>query len=495
MKPPNLERGFGCFLLLFLASLGSLPAFGATITVTNTSDSGAGSLRDAIESAAPGDTITFGVTGIITLSQRLFIGKSLTISGPGASTLAISGNRLTRVIYVDTGVTVAISSLTIRDGNTNGEYWGGAVLNWGGTLSLDHVVATGNFGSQGAILNVAGSLTLTNSTLSGNSADYYGGGIENSRGGPPGSAMVTVINSTISSNHANAIGGGIANGPDTTMMLINSTVAANTSNYSGGGIGNGGTMMLISSTIWGNSAGAGGGIHTPGAPLKLKNVINANNSGGNCLGVVTSLGHNLSDDVTCALNGSGDLDHTPAQLDPGGLRNNGGPTQTVAPLSTSPTFNAVPLSYCTDAFGALISTDQRGISRPQGIACDIGSVEQLVQKSYDVCLLYDLTRAVNSGATLPVKLYLCDGVGKNLSASSIVLHSTGITKTSSSTTGPVLDSGNSNPDNDFRFDSSLSTNGGYVFNLSTRGLTTGTYNLNFTVTGDSFVYVAPFQVK
>ena len=50
-------------------------------------------------------------------------------------------------------------------------------------------------------------------------------------------------------------------------------------------------------------------------------------------------------------------------------------------------------------------------------------------------------------------------------------------------------------DNNFRFDPTLGSTGGYIFNLKTTGLTTGTYNLNFTVTGDSFGYAAQFQVK
>lgn len=61
--------------------------------------------------------------------------------------------------------------------------------------------------------------------------------------------------------------------------------------------------------------------------------------------------------------------------------------------------------------------------------------------------------------------------------------------------GVVQDSGNANPDNDFRFDSSLGGTGGYIFNLSTVGLTTGTYKINFNVSGDPSLYSAPFQVK
>ncbi|MBI1787009.1 MAG: hypothetical protein HYR60_05575 [Acidobacteria bacterium] len=114
---------------------------------------------------------------------------------------------------------------------------------------------------------------------------------------------------------------------------------------------------------------------------------------------------------------------------------------------------------------------------------------------YSTCLLYDPAKAAKSGSTMPIKLQLCDTNGNNQSSPSITVHAVSITQTSTSISGPVQDSGNANPDNDFRFDSTLGTTGGYIFNLSTKGLATGTYNLNFTVTGDTSVYSAPFQVK
>ena len=67
---------------------------------------------------------------------------------------------------------------------------------------------------------------------------------------------------------------------------------------------------------------------------------------------------------------------------------------------------------------------------------------------------------------------------------------------SSTAPGPVEDSGSANPDSNFRYDASLGGTGGYIFNLSTRGLATGTYNLNFKVVGaDPTIYSAPFQVR
>jgi hypothetical protein len=110
-------------------------------------------------------------------------------------------------------------------------------------------------------------------------------------------------------------------------------------------------------------------------------------------------------------------------------------------------------------------------------------------------LLYDPTKAVKTGATITIKLELCDRNGNHLSSSNITLHAINVTQTATSISGLVQDAGNANPDSDFRFDATLGTAGGYIFNLKTTGLTTGTYALNFTVTGDSSLYTAPFQVK
>jgi hypothetical protein len=114
---------------------------------------------------------------------------------------------------------------------------------------------------------------------------------------------------------------------------------------------------------------------------------------------------------------------------------------------------------------------------------------------YSVCLLYDPTKAVHSGATIPIKLQLYDGSGNDLSSSTITVHAISVTQISTSTSGAVENAGNSNPDNDFRFDATLGSTGGYIFNLKTTGLSTGTYKVNFTVTGDSFVYAANFEVR
>ena len=105
--------------------------------------------------------------------------------------------------------------------------------------------------------------------------------------------------------------------------------------------------------------------------MNLKNTILASNTAttasDDCAGGMTSLGYNIASDASCALGGTGDLNSTNPLIGP--LANNGGPTQTHALLSGSPAIDLVPLSSRT------VSTDQRGIARPQGAACDSGAYE------------------------------------------------------------------------------------------------------------------------
>ena len=111
-----------------------------------------------------------------------------------------------------------------------------------------------------------------------------------------------------------------------------------------------------------------------------------------------------------------------------------------------------------------------------------------------ICPLYDQTRSVKAGATFPIKLEICDGSGNNLSSPSFTVRATDITKMSEFSGAPES-SGNANPDSKFRFDSSLGNGGGYIFNLSTVGLSPGTYSLLFTVNGVPITYAVNFGVK
>jgi len=111
---------------------------------------------------------------------------------------------------------------------------------------------------------------------------------------------------------------------------------------------------------------------------------------------------------------------------------------------------------------------------------------------YAICLLYDPTVARRSGTVYPIKAQLCDASGNNLSSPEIVVHAVSVTQTSTNTPANLDDVGNANPDFDFRYDAAL---GGYIFNLSLRGIATGTYNLNFQAGADPALHSSPFAVK
>jgi len=231
----------------------------ATITVTNTDDSGAGSLRQTLADAVDGDTINFdsslsGQTITLT-SGQLVVDKSVVINGPGAANLAVNGNAADRVFYVSEHLIVTISDLTIENGN---------------------VLGLGGFG--GGIFNAHSRLTVSNCTISSNWALHGGGGIMNY--GDWDSAALTVINCTITGNatwyYSEAAGGGIcSNGffGTASLEVLDSTISDNWSAMYGGGIYNGGvagsaTMTVNNSTISGNSAlygGYGGGVYNNGS--------------------------------------------------------------------------------------------------------------------------------------------------------------------------------------------------------------------------------------
>lgn len=115
---------------------------------------------------------------------------------------------------------------------------------------------------------------------------------------------------------------------------------------------------------------------------------------------------------------------------------------------------------------------------------------------YEVCPLFDQSRAYRLKSTVPVRFQLCDAQGQNLSSASIVVTATGLVKRDGiATSTTVEDAGNANPDDRFRYDAGLGGTGGYIYNLSTKGLSTGTWELRFTVSGDPMTYSVTFDLR
>ena len=104
--------------------------------------------------------------------------------------------------------------------------------------------------------------------------------------------------------------------------------------------------------------------------------------------------------------------------------------------------------------------------------------------------LYDPTKVHQGGSTIPIQLEIIGANGNNLSSAGTIVTALRIALVSSSVYGPVEDAGNSNPDNNFRF-----SGNSYIFNLKTTGLSTGTYNLYFTVGADPTLHTVQFQIK
>ena len=113
---------------------------------------------------------------------------------------------------------------------------------------------------------------------------------------------------------------------------------------------------------------------------------------------------------------------------------------------------------------------------------------------FGISVLYDQTKAAKSGSTIPIKLQLVDALGHNVSSATLVVHAVSLIQITTSASETINDAGNSNPDANFRFDSSLA-GGGYIFNLKTTGLTTGTYRLGFTTDGDPGIHYVQFAVR
>ena len=337
---------------------------------------------------ASGETITLSVVG----TNQLEITDSISIEGPGADLLSISGNDNSRVLLIDNGdnnteIDVTISGVTIRDGNTGSNILGagsepGAGIRNRENLTLDQVVVTSNtsfrFGTffpadqrnGGGIFHSLGTLNLSDSTISGNTAKVSGG-IRIASG------TAEITNSTFSGNSAQDAGAGVGASGSSTVTVRSSTFTGNRANndgssteFRGGGLfaESSSTLTLHNSIVAGNFTGTGNQESnidkTSGATVSSSSSHNL--IGGSSPGISNGVNGNIVG------NGSGGVIPITDILVPT-LADAGGTTLLHRLVVGSPAINAGNNAEVL----AGVTTDQRGtgFARIIGGIVDIGAFE------------------------------------------------------------------------------------------------------------------------
>jgi hypothetical protein len=289
-------------------------------TVTNLNDSGPGSLRDALATTPAGGTVSFqpGLSGSIALTTgQLEVSHDLTIAGPGAGAITVSGSHTSRVFHIPIAATATISGLAV----TNGQASDGGGISVDGALNLSRCVLSGNTASgSGGGLFSSGALSVADSTLDANHARNGNGGAVDASG-----TRSTFVRVRFQDNDSSSSDGGggaiIASGAlsITDCSFVGNTAARPGGNERGGAVwafGPGSTLTISGSTFSGNTAGnvaagsygIGGAIHTD-AGLTLANstiVGNAVNGSGSAGGGGLGIGGAPATITSCTITGNRD---------------------------------------------------------------------------------------------------------------------------------------------------------------------------------------------
>jgi len=303
--------------------------------------------------------------GVMTILHSRVYSSSSTTSGGGIYNSG-SGALVGALTLVDSEVTT----------NTAGNIGGAGILSFYGTMTISNSVVSGNTtpGYGGGLYVHLSALMLTSSSVDRNAA-VRGGGLYSNY-----TSTMAIDRSTFYNNRATLFNGGaidIADSGKQTVAITNSTLVSNTSVTSGGGIfvSVGSTVLTINnSTLAANKGSSGGGIYVNQGTATLRNTMVVNSPGiDNCSGNITDGGNNLQYGGTVA-NSCG---ATIATADPklSRLGAHGGGTDTMALIVGSAAIDAGNPATCA-------ATDQRGVARPLGLACDIGAYEGALGPGY-----------------------------------------------------------------------------------------------------------------
>ena len=322
----------------------------ATFTVDNTNDSGAGSLRQAIEEANEThgiDIIQFDseLSGqkITLTSGELQISDSVKIQGLlSADDLTISGNNTSRIFSIDdfdaeNQVAVVIDKLTLTEGNSS--EGGGAIANFENlTISQSKIINNKNTSQKptdggGAIRNSdTGHLTIDQTLITNNQSHAFGGGITNF-------GELDVNYSIISHNQVTGGGGGGIDNRGRQADITGSLIAQNTNTVGpAGGFGNGTaqtTTVVKNSFIFGNQAVNGAGFFVNAGNVEIINsLVNNNQAQNNGGGAGVATEGNLTIENSLISSNS-------AEVNGGGIFNDGGSLELVFSLVFDNTPNNV----------------------------------------------------------------------------------------------------------------------------------------------------------
>ncbi|MBK8049126.1 MAG: Ig-like domain repeat protein [Anaerolineales bacterium] len=317
-----------------------------TYLVNTTADAGPGSLRQALRDVCTGGEVRFapaltagGPVTITLTSTELTATKHITLTGPGADLLTVSGNSARRVLAVKPDVTAIISGVTVSNGFNLGP---GSGMHNQGALTLINTVFANNraINTGGGGLYNTGVVTLTGGAFRQNQTNAYGGGIHNT-------GSMTLRNTAFSANTASARAGALYNSG---VVTVNGSTFEQGQGATGGAIytDGSGSLTLQDTTLVNNIAYATAGAIYAAAPITLSNCTLLTNT-ANIGGALYTLEASQIANTTFAYNRSSG---------PGGAIHNNGPTAIVnstfvsnsAPIIGGGIYNTAQLTITHSTF-------------------------------------------------------------------------------------------------------------------------------------------------
>lgn len=351
--------------------IGNTAGIGGAVSSTN----GTVVIRDStfIENeAAIGGAVADVGSGDLTVTNSTFQGNRAAIGG---ALEKISGR-------------VLVDASTFTDNDASGGVGGSIALGGGASLVVtDSSLTAGDASAGGAIaaadmITVSGGAAVDASGVRTGDLNVAADGI----GVTQADVQVELVRTTIADDRA-TVGGGVvganrivvSDGVVTTegggsLFAVNTTLSGDAATERGGALAfDEGDVTLVYVTSAGNASPLGTDVQA--ATLTSFGTVFASEGGTSCdVGTTTSNGYNRSTDASCGLDAATDQE---SAGDPrlGPLADNGGPTPTRLPLTGSYLIDAIPSAACQDDGAAEVTTDQRGVARPQIGGCDIGAVE------------------------------------------------------------------------------------------------------------------------